>query len=310
MKVKSFPHIFPRLAALVVLLLSAFTLSAQELNCKVTVNSDQINGSSKSVFQTLEQAISDYMNTTVFTNMQFASNEKIECTLFFTIKEYNDDQMSGDLQIQALRPTYNSSYTTTVINFKDTKLDFTYRENEPLVFNLTNWENQLTGILNFYAYLILAMDCDTFRLNGGDEMYERLEYIVQQGQSSGETGWKAFEDSKNRAAVLASLTDPATNSIRTLLYNYHRKGLDEMVQSPDKGRAVITESLSAISTIHEKAPMSVALSMFKDAKLDELVNIYSKAPQTERAAVFKLLEPIYPTETQRLDQIKKGAEER
>ncbi len=284
--------------------------AGQELNCKVTVNSDQINGSSKSVFETLQQAISEYMNTTVFTNMQFSSNEKIECTLFFTIKEYSDDQMNGDLQIQAIRPVYNSSYTTTLINFKDTKLDFTYRENEPLIFNQTNWENQLTGILNYYAYLILALDCDSFAPRGGDDMYERLAQIVQQGQSSGESGWKAFEDTKNRAAVLASLTDPSTTAMRDLLYNYHRKGLDEMVQAPDKGRAVITESLGIVNGIYEKTPMSVALSMFKDAKFDELVNLYSKAPATERNAVYKLLEPIYPTETERLEKLKKGADER
>ncbi|MDE6278239.1 MAG: DUF4835 family protein [Muribaculaceae bacterium] len=292
------------------LLLSFATPKAQELNCKVTVNSDQINGSSKSVFETLQQAIADYMNTTVFTPMQFSPNEKIDCNLFFTIKEYNDDQMSGDLQIQATRPVYNSSYTTTLINFKDTKLDFTYRENEPLVFSPQNWENQLTGILNFYAYLIIAMDCDSFAPHGGDEYYERLGVIVQQGQSSGETGWKAFEDTKNRYAVLASLTDPSTSGIRDLLYQYHRRGLDEMVQSPDKGRAAITETLTTISDIQNKSPMSVALSMFKDAKLDELVNLYSKAPVTERSKVYNLLEPIYPTETERLEQLKKGADER
>ena len=283
---------------------------AQELNCKVTVNADQINGSSKSAFEALQQAISDYMNTTVFTNMQFSPNEKIDCALFFTIKEYNDNRMSGDLQIQALRPTYNASYTTTLINFKDTKLEFEYQENEPLIFSPQNWESQLTGILNFYAYLIIAMDCDSFQLHGGDEYYDRLATIVQQGQSSGESGWKAFEDTKNRAAVLASLTDPGTSGMRDLLYKYHRKGLDEMVQSPDKGRASITETLQTISDIHSKAPMSVALSMFKDAKLDELVNLYSKAPATERSSVYNLLEPIYPTETSRLEQLKKGSEER
>lgn len=304
-------HYFrPFLLALAAIWAAASPATAQELNCKVTVNSDQVNGSNKSAFETLQQAISDYMNTTVFTNMQFSANEKIECTLFFTIKEYTDDQMTGDLQIQSLRPVYNSSYTTTLINFKDTKIDFTYRENEPLIFSINNWESQLTGILNFYAYLIIAMDCDSFAPRGGDEMYERLAVIVQQGQSSGESGWKAFEDTKNRSAVLSSLTDPATTAIRDLLYSYHRKGLDEMVQSPDKGRATITEGLKTIGDIYGKAPMSVALSMFKDAKLDELVNLYSKAPATERTTVYNLLEPIYPTETERLEQLKKGAEER
>lgn len=303
-------HILNLLIIFTFFVLGSTSISGQELSCRVTVNSDQINGTNKSVFETLEQAISEYMNTTVFTNMQFAPNEKIDCTLFFTIKEYNDDQMSGDLQIQALRPVYNSSYTTTLINFKDTKLDFTYRENEPLVFSVNNWESQLTGILNFYAYLILALDSDSFAPHGGDDMYERLALIVQQGQSSGETGWKAFEDNKNRSAVLSSLTDPATSGMRDLLYTYHRKGLDEMFQSPDKGRTAITQSLSTIQEIHNKAPMSVALSMFKDAKLDELVNLYSKAPATERTQVYNLLEPIYPTETERLEKIKKGSDSR
>lgn len=283
--------------------------SAQELNCQVTVNSDQVSGTNKSVFETLQQAINDYMNTTVFTNAQFATNEKIECRMFFTIKDVTDDVFTGDLQVQSLRPVYNSSYTSTLINFKDTKIDFTYRENEPLVFSVNNMESQLTAILNFYAYLILAVDFDSFSPNGGEPWWDRVKMIVQMAQSSGEAGWKAFEDTKNRSAVLGAYTDPQTSAVREMIYNYHRKGLDEMALSVDKGRAAVTESLPTIEQIYKVAPMSVALSLFKDSKLDELVNIYSKAPADERNKVYKLLEPIYPTESQRLEQIKKGAEE-
>lgn len=283
----------------------AFPGAAQELNCTVTVNADQISGS-KNVFETLQQAITEYMNTTVFTNAQFSPNEKIECRLFFTIKEYEDDVLKGDLQVQSLRPVYNSSYTTTLINFKDTKIDFEYRENEPLVYSVNNMESQITAILNFYAYLILAVDFDSFAPNGGESYWERLKQIVQMAQSSGETGWKAFEDNKNRSAVLSAYTDASTSAIRDLTYRYHRLGLDQMATSVDRGRAAVTESLAAISSIHSVAPMSVALSMFRDAKLDELVNIYSKAPQEERTRVFNLLEPIYPTDQTRLDQIKRG----
>ena len=180
---------------------------AQEFNCQVTVNSDQVSGS-KQVFETLQGAINDYMNTTVFTNAQFAANEKIECRLFLTVKEYNDDNVVSDLQVQSLRPVYNSSYTTTLINFKDNKIEFAYRENEPLVFSVNNMESQLTAILNFYAYLILAVDFDSFAPRGGDPYFERLAQIVQMAQSSGESGWKAFEDNKNRSSVLGSYTDP------------------------------------------------------------------------------------------------------
>lgn len=298
------------LSLLTLLLTLAVSTSAQELNCTVTVNSDQVQGTNKSVFETLEQAISDYVNTTVFTPAQFAANEKIECRIFLTVKEYTDDVVKGDLQVQAIRPVYNSSYTTTLLNFKDSKIDFTYRENEPLVFSLNNMESQLTAILNFYVYLILALDFDSFAPHGGDPYFERLEQIVQMAQSSAEVGWKAFEDNKNRSAVLSSYTDPQTSVIRDMNYKYHRQGLDNMFVSVDKGRATVTESLDALSKVYSVAPMSVALSMFRDAKLDELVNIYSKAPAEERNKVYKLLEPLYPTEQQRLDDIKKGAEQR
>lgn len=288
----------------------AGSLSAQELNCAVTINSDQIQGTNKQVFETLQNAVSDYLNTTVFTNAKYAANEKIECRLFLTVKEYKDDTFTGDIQIQSLRPVYNSSYTTTLINFKDTKVEFTYAENEPLVYSVNNMESQLTAILNFYAYLILAVDSDSFAPHGGDPYFERLAQIVQMAQSAGESGWKAFEDTKNRSAVLSSFTDPATNIIRDMIYSYHRQGLDNMSVSMDKGRAAVTESLEAIEKVYRTAPMSVALSMFKDAKLDELVNIYSKAPVSERETVYKMLEPIYPTEQTRLEQLKKGAEKR
>ncbi len=292
----------------VILAACGFTAAAQELKCEVTVNSDQISGN-KQVFETLQQAINDYLNTTTFTNAQFSANEKIECRLYLTIKEYNDDTFKGDLQVQSLRPVYNSSYTTTLLNFKDTKIEFSYRENEPLVFSVNNMESQLTQILNYYAYLILALDFDSFSPRGGDPYFDRLAMIVQQAQSSGETGWKAFEDNKNRSSVLSAFTDPATVGLRDMIYTYHRLGLDQMAVSPDKGRSSITSSLEAIKAVYDAAPMSVALSLFKDAKFDELVNVYSKAPTEERTKVYKLLEPVYPTENERLEKIRKGQEE-
>lgn len=290
------------------LILAGLTLhgNAQELNCVVEINSDQVPGSNKSVFETLQSAINDYMNTTEFSKAQFAANEKIDCRLFLTIKEHNDNTMTGDLQVQSSRPVYNSTYTTTLINFKDTKIEFTYQEGEPLILNLTAMESQLTAILNFYAYLILAVDFDSFSSRGGQPYWDQLSMIVQQAQSSGESGWRQFEDTKNRSAVLSAFTDQNTSGLRDLLYDYHRNGLDQMSISPDKGRAKITQSLNNLQTVHSANPMSVGLSMFKDAKLDELVNIYSKASQTERDNVYNLLNDIYPTEQERLNKIKTG----
>lgn len=296
-----------RFILIILLLLPALLISsAQELNCRVEINSDQISGTNKSVFTTLQEAVREYMNDTKFTNAQFSPIEKIECTLFLTIKEVNDNTLSGDLQIQAMRPVYNSTYTTTLLNFKDTKIDFSYQEGEPLTFSENTMESQLTAILNFYAYLILAIDFDSFSKRGGEQIFTRLQNIVQLAQSSGETGWKAFEDTKNRAAVLAAFTDPATSQIRDMYYDYHRKGLDEMSVSPDKGRATITQSLETLKKVYDVAPMSVALSMFRDAKMDELVNLYTKGTQDERDKVVEILSSLYPTDQDRIRKIKEG----
>lgn len=280
--------------------------AAQELNCDVDINTQKLQNVSNSVFETLKQAMSDYMNTTKFSDAQLGTNEKIECRLFLTVDEYKDGTVKGNLQVQASRPVYNSTYTTSLINFRDTKIDFSYSEGEPLNFSLNGMESQLTAILNFYAYLILAMDFDSFAPRGGDPFWQRLNLIVQEAQSSGEVGWKAFEDNKNRSAILAAYTDPQTEQLRDLTYRYHRTGLDEMAQSPDKGRANITEALDILKKVYDSDPMSVGLSMARDAKLDELVNIYSKAQQTERERVYETLYPLYPTESERLNEIKKG----
>lgn len=281
-------------------------ISGQELSCTVEINTSSIEGTNKSVFETLKQAISDYFNETKWTNTVFGSNEKIDCRFFLTVNEYSNDRIKGDLQVQLSRPVYNSTYTTTLLNFKDTKIEFEYREGEPLVFNDNMWTNNLTGILDYYAYLFLALDFDSFSPLGGQPYFDKAASIVQQAQSSGEIGWRTFEDTKNRSAVLAAFTDTGTSGLRDLLYKYHRKGLDEMATSPDKGRASITESLNNIKEVYDRNPMSVGLSIFRDSKLDELVNVYSKAPQSEREEVYEILQPIYPTDREQLEKIKKG----
>lgn len=298
-----------RLLALVSVMavLNVPAVKAQELRCVVEVNSDKVEGTSKSVFETLQQSLADYFNENRFTTASFSPNERIECRFFLTVNEYDGDRIKGDIQVQLSRPVYNSTYTTTLLNFRDTKVEFDYREGDPLIYNETTFDNNLTAILNYYALLFLAIDFDSFSPEGGQPYFDRAASIVQMAQSSGEIGWRTFEDTKNRSAVLSAYTDANMSGIRKQLYDYHRKGLDEMVTSPDKGRASITESLKELEKVYKVAPMSVALSIFRDSKLDELVNIYSKAPETERNTAYEILQPIYPTDTERLEKIKKGS---
>ena len=280
---------------------------ATELNCEVDVNCDKITSGNREIFNELKQAVTDYMNTTKWTNAIFGTNEKIYCKILFTINSWDDATglMKGDLQIQSQRPVFNSTYTTALINFKDPKVDFTYDTGQQLVFSEMEMQDNLTAILNFWAYMIIAIDFDSFELNGGTPYYEAAAQVVRLAQSSGESGWKAFEDNNNRSAVLSAYTDNQTAPIRQILYDYHRMGLDQMVVTVDKGRSAITHTLENLGKIYEVAPLSVCLTMFKDAKLDELINIYSKANTTEKETVYEMLYQVYPSETTRLDQIKK-----
>ena len=279
---------------------------ATELNCEVDVNSDKVGNASKEIFNELKEKVTDYMNTTKWTNAVFGNNERIYCKLLFTISSWEDATglMKGDLQIQSQRPVFNSAYTTAIINFKDAKVDFTFETGQHLEYSDLEMTDNLTAILNFWAYMIIAMDFDTFELKGGDPYYEKAAQIVRLAQTSGESGWKAFEDNANRSAVLSAFTDNQTSPIRDMLYEYHRNGLDQMVVTVDKGRSTITHTLENLSKIYDVAPLSVGLTMFKDAKLDELINIYSKANTTEKETVYEMLYQVYPGENTRLEKIK------
>lgn len=300
-----------RIILLILVVMFSLQVKSQELNCTVTVNSSKIESADTDLFKTLEQSITEYMNDRKWSNAQIAVNERIECKIYLTVNSVEDTRYNCDIQIQASRPVYNSSYTTTTLNFKDTECSFTYQEYEPLVFNENMFENNLTCILNFYAYLILGIDFDTFSPKGGELFFQQAEKFVMMGQGSQEAGWDAFGNNRNRAAIIAAFTEERTASYRELLYIYHRKGFDEMSVSVDKGRKNITDAIkNQLKSIYDTNSMSVLLPMFCDSKLDELVNLYSEAPQTEREEVYKILSNLYPTEEQRLSQLRKGKENR
>ena len=291
------------LAVVIMSLGVSHLLGAQELNCSVEINTDKISGTDKNVFTTLQTAIAEYMNNNQWGNAQFMVNEKIDCKLFFAMSSIDGTKMSGTLQVQSTRPVYNSSYTTTLINFKDNSIEFDYQENEPLVFSDNNMESNLTAILNFYAYLILAVDFDSFSPNGGDYYYEKAANVVAMAQSSGEKAGKHLRIIKPKCRV-ERIHRQFNKSNSDIAVRLSQEGVGRDGAESGKGKSVITKSLGILKQIHDVSPMSVALSMFKDAKLDELVNVYSKSNQTEKQSVYELLYPLYPTERERLDKIK------
>lgn len=285
----------------------SYSVKAQEVNARVTINSDQVQGSSKQVFTTLQNALTEFVNNKKWTDATFGVNERIDFSINITIKERpSDDSFKAEMTVLARRPVYNSSYTTTLLNFRDTELDFNYVEFEQLEYTGNTLENNLTATIVFYIYLVLGLDFDSFSPLGGNAFLQQAMQIVNLAQSEASwNGWKPFDSQRNRHALATALTENAGEGFRNMWYTYHRKGLDEMAANADRGRTTIISLLPVLAELKSSRPSSVLLSVFSLAKLDELVAIYSKATMQEKQEGLKKLSDLYPSESTKLEPLKK-----
>ena len=295
------------IATLVIVVLSIFSqrVTAQELEAKVVVNHSKIQGTNTSVFTTLQEAMTEFLNTRKWSNAQYTTREKIACSFNLIVNEYSDDGRFGcSLMVQANRPVYNASYNTTVFNFNDNAVDFNYIEHDKLEFSDDIVDNNLTAVLAYYAYLIIGLDMDTFAPKGGTDVLNKAENVVNNAQMLSEDGWKAFGDSKNRHALINDYMNGAMEPYRQLFYDYHRKGLDEMAQNAERGRSNITTSLTLLEKAKQDKPMSVLPQLFTEIKKDELINVYSKGTSKEKEEVNRILCLVNPSLTSDWDKIK------
>lgn len=282
-------------------------VTAQELNCSIQVNSSQVSGTDKSVFQNLQTALYDFVNNTKWTNINFKTAEKIECSIAITIKERTDaNSFSGELNMALRRPCYKASYTTPVFNYVDQKFTFDYTDGQPLDFSLNTHMSDLTSTIAFYVYTFLGLDFDTFSPNGGQAFFEAANQIVNNAQSSSQSGWKSFDGNKNRYWLAENLTNNSYAPLHRFLYEYHRLGLDVMSEKPDQGRAAILTSLSYLLNVYNTYPTCFFLQLLVEAKRDEIINVFSQGTQKEKTEAVNIMKLIDPSQSSRYDAILQG----
>ena len=284
-------------------------LSAQELDCKVAVNHSQVQGTNVQVFKTFETALTEFINERHWTQAQYEVNERIRCSMNFTVKSYDEAEgrWGCELIVQSTRPVYQSGYQSPVFMFKDNNVEFNYREFDPLELRDNQIVNNLTAVIAYYVYLMIGLDMDTMAPEGGTEILHAAESVVTAAQTLNEKGWKAFDDSRNRYAVINDYLDPGMSPLRQMMYDYHRKGLDEMATNATRGRAAITASIAGLKQARDNKPMSSLPVIFTEIKKDELINIYggkSPAAQNERETVYQIVSNINPSQNTSWDQIK------
>jgi phosphopantothenoylcysteine decarboxylase/phosphopantothenate--cysteine ligase len=288
-------------------LLMPVKASAQELNPTLTINTSKIQGTDKDVFKSLEGALKQFLTNQVWTEYHFAENERIQCNFNLTVNKYDAQtgKMSCDLSVQSSRPVYGSSYNTTVFNFRDTEVEFTYTEQDRIEYTpgITP-DNNLTAIMAYYCMLIIGLDFDTMSLNGGTDILRQVENIAAGSQSLG-SGWRSFDSGANRYSIINDYMNGSMSVFRQLQYKYHRLGLDDMSANADRGRATITESLALLGQAKQAKSTSALPVLFTEIKKNELISIYSTGIDKERQQVKDLLSYVNPSLSNDWNSIKK-----
>ena len=281
---------------LLVVFFHCVSTSAQELNCLVTINDDQVIGSNKQVFRTLEQTISEFINQKKWTNKNVRSQERINCAMNIIITKRDNNAFEGTLQIQSTRPVYGTSYETPVLNIKDNDFNFIYNEFDQFIYNPTSFDNNLISMVTFYVYVILGMDADTFQLNGGEGYFKQAENVVLQAQQSGLSAWSNQVGVQNRFQLIDNLLSPNMKQFHFILYNYHRNGFDIFSQNKVKAKQTIENNIIALDRLFNKVIGNPLIRLFFDAKSDEIVNVYSDGLNTRSKqrmlTVIKKISPI------------------
>ena len=284
------------------------TLAAQELQAKITINHAQISGTEKSVFDNLQQTLEQFVNDRQWTHLQFQKNERIQCNFNLQVTKYDKDQgvFTCKATIQANRPVYNSAYTTTLYNNVDENFMFKFAEFDQLEFNEEQIDNQLTALFAYYAYLLIGLDLDSFSPKGGEDVLQRCMNLTNNAQNLDFPGSKAFDNDRNRFAIINDYLDGAMEPFRQLQYDYYRKGLDEMANNVERGRTEITTALeTGLKKAKENRPLSMLPQIWTDYKKDELANIYKgKGTQKEKESVYEILNSINPSQNKFWDKIK------
>ncbi|MDG1529541.1 MAG: DUF4835 family protein [Polaribacter sp.] len=294
---------------LIVLLIAFFaftTTNAQEINALITVNSDQISGSNKQVFTTLQTSITEFINQTKWTDKNFKPQERVNCAFTITInKQANSNRFEASLQIQAARPVYGTSYTTPIINISDSDFNFKYDEFQPFNYNENSFESNLISTIVFYVHVILGVDADTFKLNGGDSYYKKAKDVMLLAQQSGGAGWQDQVGQQNRFTLIDNLTSTKLTTFKNIVYNYHRLGMDVFSKDKGKAKSTIERSVLQLESLYNKVIGNQIIRFFLDAKADEIATMFSDGPRTSNASRMQtLLQRISPTNNDKWQKIK------
>jgi hypothetical protein len=277
---------------------------AQQLNCTVNVNADQITITNKQIFNTLEKSLSDFINKTDWTGVPYKQEEKINCSMYITVTAYDSNQFTATIQVQSSRPVYNSTYSSPILNFNDKDFSFKYNEFENINFNPTNFESNLVSVIAFYSYVIIGMDADTFSKQGGSKYLETAQDVANLAITGGYKGWGQADGTQNRFFLINDMLSSTFISFRESLFEYHYEGLDLMHNDLKTAKLKIKDAISTLGRINDIRPNAFITRVFFDAKSDEIVSVFSAGPSIDTKELIGKLNIISPINSSKWAEIK------
>lgn len=277
-----------------ILLFFCLQLNAQELNSDVVVNAELTGNENVQVFRTLERQLKEFINNTSWTNNAYDSQERINCSFIITIEDYNNDAFKASLQVQSTRPVYGSMYSTPIYNYKDSDFNFEYIEFQNLNFNDSQYESNLVSVIAFHVYMVLGLDGDSFASKGGEKYLRQAQTILNYSQQGNYKGWKLSDGLQTRFALIDNMLSPTYKEFRTVMYEYHRLGLDIMSADPKKAKQSLAAVLVGFESMNKRRPNSFLMRVFFDAKSEEVEDIFSGGPQVNISSVVSTLNNIAP----------------
>lgn len=267
------------------------------------VNAQQTGNENVQVFKTLERQLTEFVNNTQWTNKLYKSQERIDCSMVINISEYNSDVFQATIQVQSSRPVFNSTYSTPVYNFNDKNFTFKYLEFQNLVYNPTQFESNLVSVISYHVFMILGLDADTFSLDGGDPYYQQAQTITNYSQQGNYKGWKLEDGQQSRFVLIDNILSPTFKEFRSVMYNYHRNGLDVMAENDKKGKEAILKVFDDLKTMNNRRPNSFLMRVFFDAKSNEILDIFSDGPKVNVTELKDVLNRIAPTHASKWREI-------
>ena len=293
-----------RWVAIMLAVLCLGPVGAQEFRCSVQVNPQKLltttqayeSANDKKIFETMKQAIEDFVGGRRWTNLQFEQQEQIDLSIALILNTRSSaTDFAGQLQVQMRRPVYNSTYTTGMFNYMESgNFSFVYNETQPLDFDLNNFYGNLSSTLGYYCYMMLGIYFDSYQMNGGEPFYQMAQQVQQAAEQSGYVGWKSSEGGKSRYWFMENHTNGAYAELHEAYYNYHRMGLDMMTKDQPQARQAIITSLRNLQTVNKKRTNLLSVQQFVDVKIQEIVSIFTPAPPQEQKEVYALIKEISP----------------